>query len=141
MLTISNNGAKIVDSNYWDSQMAAAGKLYLSMNAGAFRLLAPDSMAQTLAHECGLAKEVVLSFGPWPEVGQKRAAEIILEDNSESPYILHLSEGQIDRWPAEGDDGRRFTFTLWGRGTKLLAELPARFRFTPKIPYMLPWGE
>lgn len=138
---IENEGQKIKKSNYWDSEYAKTGKLYLSSNAGAFRLLAPEDMAMDLQRECGLANEALISLGTWPEAGKEKAAEILLEDGSDSPYVLHLSVEQLDRWPDPADDGRQFTFTLWGRGPELLAELPARLRFVPSLPYLRPWGK
>jgi hypothetical protein len=42
VLTFENDGPLIVASNYWESEIAAAGKLYLTMNAGCFRLLVPQ---------------------------------------------------------------------------------------------------
>ena len=41
ILKFENDGPLIVASNYWESEMAAAGKLYVSINAGCFRLLVP----------------------------------------------------------------------------------------------------
>lgn len=43
MITISNDGQKIVSTNYWDTEHAKRGFLYLSWNAGAGRLLLPDT--------------------------------------------------------------------------------------------------
>jgi hypothetical protein len=39
VLTFVNDGPLLVASDYWQSEMAAAGKLYVSINAGCFRLL------------------------------------------------------------------------------------------------------
>jgi hypothetical protein len=42
VLTFENDGPLLLASNYWKSEMATAGKLYVSMNAGCFRLLVPQ---------------------------------------------------------------------------------------------------
>ena len=41
MLKIENNGPEIISPNYWDSDYAKKGYVYLSVNAGAFRLRGP----------------------------------------------------------------------------------------------------
>jgi hypothetical protein len=38
-----NDGPLLVASDYWQSETAAAGKLYVSINAGCFRLLVPQT--------------------------------------------------------------------------------------------------
>jgi hypothetical protein len=42
VLKFENDGPLLVASDYWQSEMAAAGKLYVSINAGCFRLLVPQ---------------------------------------------------------------------------------------------------
>ena len=43
MITIENRGQAILTTDYWYTPHAHAGYLYLSWNAGAGRLLIPDS--------------------------------------------------------------------------------------------------
>jgi hypothetical protein len=43
VLKFENDGPLLLASNYWQSEMAAAGKLYVAINAGCFRLLVPQS--------------------------------------------------------------------------------------------------
>jgi hypothetical protein len=38
-----NNGPEIVTTDYWGSPLEKRGFYHLSINAGAFRLLVPDS--------------------------------------------------------------------------------------------------
>jgi hypothetical protein len=42
LITITNNGPEIEKTNYFDTNCAKEGKLYLSWNAGAARLLIPE---------------------------------------------------------------------------------------------------
>ena len=63
MLEIRNQGQAILSTNYWDSDHAKAGYFYLSWNAGAGRLLVPDSQKATLREMKG-AREVIISRGP-----------------------------------------------------------------------------
>jgi hypothetical protein len=56
-IRIENNGPEIAATNYYDSPNAGAGYVYLSINAGALRLLVPDSQSQLVdevktAFEC-----------------------------------------------------------------------------------------
>jgi hypothetical protein len=41
--------ALLISSNYWESDLARAGYLYLSINAGAFRLLVPESQRSIIS--------------------------------------------------------------------------------------------
>src|SRR6516225_9381179 len=50
MLHISNSGWQIVACNFWEMELARAGKVFLSINAGCFRLLLPESLEHALAH-------------------------------------------------------------------------------------------
>jgi hypothetical protein len=43
VLKFENDGPLLLASNYWQSEMAAAGKLYVAINADCFRLLVPQS--------------------------------------------------------------------------------------------------
>lgn len=68
MLIIENQGQAIARTNYWDSDHAKAGYFFLSWNAGAGRLLMPDSQKAALA-EMRSAKYVIVSRGPWTDQG------------------------------------------------------------------------
>ncbi len=67
--TIDNKGQDIVSTNYFESEHASKGKVYMSVNAGAFRLLLPDSQMQLL-EEMATGKEVIISMGKWPEASK-----------------------------------------------------------------------
>jgi hypothetical protein len=47
-LQFENDGPLLVASDYWQSPIAAAGKLYVSINAGCFRLLVPQRQHELL---------------------------------------------------------------------------------------------
>ena len=76
MLTIRNDGPEIAETNYWTSEQAKAGYLYLSTNAGTFRLLVPEKRIEFVT-EMLTASEAILSRGPWPEQGGRDAVEIL----------------------------------------------------------------
>ena len=48
MLKIENNGAEIAATNFWNTPMAHAGVVYVSVKAGAFRLLLPAAFEAAL---------------------------------------------------------------------------------------------
>lgn len=142
MIEIENNGPEIIRTNYWQSEYSSRGLFYLSINAGAFRLLVPDSWVQETG-EWMTAKEIIISRGPWPEKGKLDALEILFEDYSESPYVVHLASEQIDRLPLDTDRDRkdqppRWKFSVWTQKGKIL-EFPCRYRIVKKLPFLKPW--
>jgi hypothetical protein len=139
MLTIENDGAEILATNYWQTEYARRGIIYLSVNARCFRLLLPNAVNRFLA-DMRTAKEVIVSRGPWPEVGRDDALEMMFEDLSDSPFALHLSRQQIDTMPSSDDDGRTdLKCSVWTSGPTKALELPAKYREVPAIPHMKPW--
>jgi hypothetical protein len=141
-IRIENDGADILNTNYWETEHAARGFYFLSANAGAFRLLVPDSQIAETA-EWLSAREVIVSRGTWPDAGKSDALEILFEDYSESPYSIHLVSEQMDRMPLDTDRDRkgtpaRWKFTAWSSKEKIL-ELPCRYRIVKKLPCLKPW--
>jgi len=131
-----------VSTNYWETDHARAGYFYLSSNAGTFRLLVPASRGAEI-QEWLTATLVLISRGPWPQVGKADGLEILFEDESNNPYALHLTTDSVDRMPLDTDRDRpgappRWTLSVWTREGKIL-ELPARYRRVPRIPWLKPW--
>ena len=139
MLSIQNAGPEIVSTNYWQTPYAAKGVVYLSINAGAFRLLLPPALETSLSDMS--AKEVIVSRGPWTEEDQRDAIEILFEDGSSSPFVLLFGIQQIDRLPPATDEGRRdMALTVWTNGPRKVLSLPASYRRVSKIPCLEPWS-
>jgi len=107
MLTFCNDGKKLISTNYWESDYARNGLAYLSWNAGAARLLLPFNLINALK-EISDSKYVIVSRGAWAAQGGRDAIELLFEDNSDSPYCLHLSAQQTDRLLPEEDQGSGF---------------------------------
>jgi len=124
MIHIANNGPRVVSTDYWSTEHAAQGLVYLSVNADAVRLLAPHG---------------------WPDVGDPRVthasvqivgapsigvAHVVLEDGTPSPAYLTIDVRQCDRALPAADLGRRITLLVYApsvnNGVTLLRELPAR---------------
>ncbi len=138
MFHIENDGPLVVKSNFWDDPMAQSGYFFMSWNAGAGRLLVPDSQLDMLP-DMQSAEEVIVSVGPWPRAGFDTATELLFEDHSDEPLVLHIGPQQTDRVLPESDSGTPFPVTVWGRNG-LLHSMPARYRRVSKIPCMRPWG-
>lgn len=140
LTTISNDGPRITDTNYWQSEHAARGFFYLSINAGAFRLLVPPTQAAIL-RELESATDVVVSRGPWPAEQRHDAFEIVFDDGSPSPFAIHLLTTQVDRLPRDADTGSRWICSVWtecdGRTVEVLSR-PATYRRSRRLPDLRP---
>lgn len=133
MVYISNEGENIVETNYWDSELAKKGLFFLSWNDGTARLLMPK-IQENYLREIKSGKCVIITRGIYRGV---ESLEIMFEDYSESPFVIFLSLGQTDR--VIKDVSKKTTFTL----TVLTAEgevarFPAKYRRAKKLPYMEP---
>jgi hypothetical protein len=141
ILEIHNHGPLILATNYWESEYAAAGKFYCSINAGAIRLLVPQS--QRLAIEnMRAAPQVVLSRGPWPERGLVEAVELLFDDGTDNPYALYLSPESFDLLPAEPESGREWVLSAWTKKKNVphkAVERLCRWRRVPRLPWLEPW--
>lgn len=134
ILTIENDGAEIVATNFFQSDLARRGGYYLSTNAGAFRLLVPKILESAIP-EFRTAKHVIVSRGPWPEKRQENAIEILFDDRTDEPFSIHLGgAAQVDRYPPRSDAGQWFAFTAWTEGPKCAYRTRCYFRFVPRIP-------
>lgn len=138
MLTIRNAGQRILSTDYWDSEHAQRGLMYLSWNAGAARLLLPDAIKGELREMRG-ARYVIISRGAWHEQGGRDALELLFEDGSDSPYVVHLVAEQTDRLLPEDNQGGGFSVTVWTRGGEKL-RLPGKYREVDALPCLEPWS-
>jgi hypothetical protein len=141
-LIISNDGPRIVETNFWETRFDRDGLMYLSINARALRLLLPRNLEEYLA-DMASAKLVILSR---PRNPGKYAMEILFDDGTDSPFALHLDTPQIDRLPPPEDDGRAdLECTVWTqprRGVPHEAlRRPAAYRVVPRLPWLKAWGK
>jgi hypothetical protein len=137
MIAIQNQGQRIVSTDYWDSEHAKAGYFFLSWNAGAARILVPDSQKAVLREMRG-AKHVIVSQGPWTDQGGREALELLWEDGSDSPFCLHLVAEQCDRLIPETDQGGGFVVAAWTRSGQK-QRWPGKYRIVDHIPCLDPW--
>jgi hypothetical protein len=108
---IDNNGAEIVSTDYWLSEHARRGLLYLSGNAGVLRLLVPQA-AHTMLAEMRTGKRVTIEksisvHGHW---------DIVFEDGSSTPYAVTIDPRQIDRQLQPG----RSRLAVWTESGRVL---------------------
>lgn len=139
MIVIENSGQRIVQTDFWDSDSAKAGFCFLSWNAGAGRLLVPDTQ-KSMVREMKSATLVIVSRGPWTEHGGRDALELLFEDGSDSPFCIHLVAEQCDRMIPDAEQGGGFVVTVWTRGGEK-ARLPGKYRRVSSIPCLDPWVE
>jgi hypothetical protein len=136
---IGNRGQAIAGTNYWDSRAADNGIFYLSWNAGAGRLLVPDSQKRYVS-EMKSAKHVVVSRGPMPQHGGAIGLELLFEDYSDQPFVLTIPEDACDRQRPKKDQATDFYITVWTRGGQKL-RLPCRYREVDALPCLEAWAK
>jgi hypothetical protein len=135
-ITITNSAKEIKETNYFDTPHAKQNLIFLSINANCARLLLPDGLTDFL-DEMRTGKYVILSSGIYKN---KNAIEILFEDDSDSPFSIHIEAKQCDRILPKQDDGIELEFKVYTReGEKL--NLPAKFRMVDKLPCLKAWGK
>lgn len=104
MFIFKNNGAKIVETNYWASEHAKKGFIYLSSNAGIWRLLIPSSVHSYVEEIRTATRVEIESSQIHPE-----AWDIVFEDGTDRPFVITLDKRQVDRAMTPGDT----RLTVW----------------------------
>jgi len=148
LLTFSNDGQRLVSTNYWNSKYAAKNLLFLSFNAGAARLLIPKGM-EPMLKELKTGSYCIISRGKLKAfmLGQKRIEpekqgvdmyELLFEDFSDAPYCVHVEVSQSDRTLPEVDSETDFILTAWTEAG-LQFTLPAKYRKVDYVPCLKPW--
>lgn len=143
VIYIENDGHQIIATNYWQTELAQRGLVYVSVNAGAFRILLPRQLVSAI-DDMQSAKYVIATRGTWYVEGthpRKDSFEFMFEDDSDAPYSIHIVREQIDRLPAAADEGRTdLTCLVYTDGPKLELELPARYRRAKRLPCLQVWS-
>lgn len=133
LIMIRNAGAAIESTNYFDGSHAAAGLFYVSINAGAVRLLVPDVQLSTLA-EMRTGHECIITRGRMR--GGHLVLELMFEDRSDEPFAIHVDMRQCDRDMTERAPS--ILVSAWTRHG-LVASWPGRFRTAATLPCLRPW--
>lgn len=140
ILTIQNDGPQILETNYFETSLARRGGFYLSINAGAFRLLVP-AMNEAAIREFRTAREVIISRGTWQS---KEALELLFDDHTDNPYSIHIGPGQYDRLPLPQDAGKPWEFSAWvkhGQELQQAYKSVCHYRIVKALPYLKPLGQ
>lgn len=125
------------------SSVVGAGLLYLSTNAGAFRLLVPPHL-EPIVSEIATGRLAVLTRGPWPSRGLGDAMEIMMDDGTDAPWSVHLDARQCDRMPLDEDSSKEWVLTVWtqprrtGSRPHKALERPAFYRRAESLPCLRP---
>jgi hypothetical protein len=100
LIRLDNAGSTLLSTSYWATAHAQRGLLYLSINAGALRLLVPAAIRSDLEAGCP-------PVGTPCEVSQGRdRIEIAWLDDPARPWAIEIDARQCDRRLPDADSGR-----------------------------------
>ena len=135
-LSIANNGPDIIETNFCRSAYGRRGLLFMSVNAGTFRLLVPPQLQSCIPDMRRGAKHVVLSLG---ERWGRQMIEWLVEDNSNTPFAIHFETLVCDRVFGPEDVGKEWRASVWdfqnGKPHKCI-ERPAFCQIVPTLPWL-----
>ncbi len=135
MFVFENKGQALAGTNFWDSDHARAGYFFLSWNAGAARLLVPDSQKSVIREM--KSRYVIISRGRYED---REALEVLFEDGTDTPYSMLIGAEMTDRLIPEADQGGGLVVTIWTRGGMKL-RLPGKYRVVGNLPDLSEWVE
>ena len=116
-MIITNDGPRITSTDYWQTEHSRRGILYLSINAGCFRLLVPTALAPEV-DEMRSAKHIIISMLPkLKRRDGQYAVEWMADDGTDDPWSCHLSPGQCDRLPRRVDADATAFASQWREPT------------------------
>lgn len=105
MISISNNGQAIAQTNYWSTAQALSGYCFLSRNAAALRLLIPQAQSAWL-QDILAAKKVTIERSLEIPGG----FDVVFEDGTDMPFFIGMSRGMMD---CKLSRTNRIPFTVW----------------------------
>ena len=138
-IVIVNRGSAIAETNFWDSEEARRGLIFLSWNAGTARVLIPDAQRHLL-REMQTARLVIVSHGPWIVMDKRDAMELLFEDDSDAPFAVQIVANQCDPTPPSTNESSDFEIVVWTRGGEQL-RFPGKYRKVKSLPSLAPWKE
>lgn len=138
----------IESTTFFDSLLSLRGFFFLSCDGGFMRLLVPDSHLREVSEMCS-AREVVVTRGFYraniPRFANHEGVGILFEDDTDSPFCLHVLSDAVDLLPDKRDRDRpgqsyKWSFSLYTRDGVVL-QLPARLRCVKSLPCLRSWGK
>ena len=133
-LHFGNKGGELAETNYFDTELARNGFMFLSWNASVARLIVPDSQIFHI-QEMKTGQYCVITRGRM--VGRD-TLEIMFEDGSYAPFVIYIDTDQTDRLII--DDNKPFAVVAWTRTGKV-AQWDGKYRVARKLPNMQPWTQ
>jgi len=99
----------MTDTTYWDTDACENGFYHLAFSMDTYSLLIPENKDDWL-EEITEAQAVVITRGNYN--GKENYFEIMFEDNTETPYMILLSDEQFSRITPlkEGWNGHFYIF-------------------------------
>lgn len=136
-ISITNDGPAILASDYWQSDLARAGKYLISPNDGVIRCLLPEAYHAVLP-EIAACPYAIATRGQWQ--GQD-GLEILWEDHTDSPHAWHMTAASCLLLPGDPAPGA-WQIACWierdGHPYRAL-QLPCKWRAVPTLPLLKPW--
>lgn len=142
IIIIENAEKEIARTNFYDTQVSERGCYYCSINAGAFRLLAPPSKASAIK-EMMTGKVCVVTYGMHRHYFRPMF-EFLFDDDSDTPFALFLDDTQsVDRiLPSYEKKRSDLVISVWTKGIddspNKAFQMPAFYR-TGNLPCLKPW--
>lgn len=112
-MIIKNDGKRIVETNYPQTEWYKNGIIAASVNAGCVRLLMPDAFLPAVAWDMQTAKEIIITKGSYQ--GQP-GYEVLFDDHTDNPYVLQLDARQfVSLGISDSENGREdLTVGIYG---------------------------
>lgn len=114
MFFMINDGPRVIETDFFRSDWAAAGYFFMSCNAGTWRLLVPPCQETTLP-EMMTGKRATLTRSI---VAPGRNVDLVFEDGTTRPFSISLDYEQLDRVPRPGKCRLR-VYTRHGNALKM----------------------
>lgn len=111
MIIVRNKGEDIAETNYWSTEHAKNGLMYLSGNASVWRLLVPINVKDYIS-EMQTAHSVFIE----QSLSHDGCWDIVFDDGTEEPFFVTLDKRQVDRAMEPGV----MRLTVWTNGGKHL---------------------
>jgi len=141
-LIIIRNPDSGFETNYFETDFAKAGRIFLSKNDRDLQLLLPEKIAGTFDEtvnsstpsgfikEIETADHVIISKG---KHSQLECFEFLFEDFTDTPFSLYISTNMCDREPILKDVFFELNLSIWTKQGKILS-LPCYYRQVNKLP-------
>lgn len=132
LISIGNVGPEIASTNYWDSDQAQLGLLYVSPNAGVLRLLVP-SESERILPDMRTGKKAIVENS----IVRRGAVDIVFDDGTQSPFCVTLDRKQFSAIPKRGAWGLSI-WTREGKQIELACQVESTGNWQSQVPYSNP---